>query len=118
MKGSKCGRGDKPINYDYENGVVDGEKKANEKIEQLQREVAQLTGDLILQEDMTQRESELLESERAESAALKEAVRAIHRKVLKVESGEPRQALWDLLKFAEQWSTRDPAVRRALGDIP
>jgi len=57
---------------------------------------------------------------RAETAERKlaeaeEAIREVTRIVLRAKTGEPRQAIWDLLKAVEMWASRNPAVRRALG---
>lgn len=43
-----------------------------------------------------------------------EAILDIRSRVLAVKTGEPREELWNLLKYAERWQSCDPAVRRAL----
>ena len=49
-------------------------------------------------------------------AEAEEAIRVVVHRVLRVKTGEPRQELWDLLKFIEAWQAKEPAVRRALGE--
>lgn len=55
-------------------------------------------------------------AERAERelAEAEGAIRNIRSKVLSMKTGEPREVLWNLLKYAERWQSCDPAVRRAL----
>lgn len=43
-----------------------------------------------------------------------EAMLNLRSAVLKTRAGEPREALWELLKRVERWSSREPSVARAL----
>lgn len=51
---------------------------------------------------------------RRELAEAEEAILAVRERVLQTKAGEPREAIWDLLKFFAIWDAGAPAVRRAL----
>lgn len=72
----------------------------------LARFTGYLAGDRSRDAEIARLQGELREAE--------SAIRNVNAALLNIKHGEPREALWILLKFAAQWALHDPAVVRAL----